>query len=138
MNFRRIARMRMIINLCLITNLFLVFLLCGCVKKTPKTPGEVVKAALIAFNNGNDSEAESYFSPGIAAEARQYFLEKYTDGRTLTNVDQNIQIIDEKVQGDNASVRLDVQFTVKRGSLIGKGTTVYLHRKNSEWKITGN
>ena len=107
---------------------------CGLLKKSPS---ETVKAAYMAANKGDYSEAERYLSSeaintmkGIGALGGG--TKGIWDRNTRNGTIEKIEILNEDIRGEGATVLIKIHF--KDGSTTD--STEPLIQENGSWKLT--
>lgn len=110
----------------------------GCDSIGQKSPSEVVKAAYMAANEGKYSEAEKYLSSEVITAMKGGLgalaggMKGAWDKTTRNGTIEKIEIIDEGVRGESATVKFRIHF--KDGKT--KDDDEPLIKENGQWKIT--
>ncbi len=98
-----------------------------------KSPGDAVKAAYMAANAGEYSEAEKYVSTDVLnAWARSGGMKSEWDRITRDGTIDRIEILKEEIRGEGAKVSIRIHF--KDGQT--KNDNEPLIKQSGEWKIT--
>ncbi len=123
---------------CAVLVAFLIVFFSGCGKISQKSPAETVKAFYMTANEGEYSEAEKYLSSealkamkgelGLLAGGLKGTLDKATRNGTIAR----IEILDEKIRGEGATVDFIIHF--KDGKT--KKESEPLIKEEEGWKIT--
>lgn len=103
------------------------------------TPSDVVKKAYTYANEGKYSEVEKYFSEDSLTYIKNYAIltggiKDICDLNTNNRTIENIEIIDESIEGEGATVK--VKFTYEDNS--EREYNAELIKENGEWKLLIN
>ncbi len=115
-----------------------ILTLAGCATKDPNSPGEVVKAAYLAANEGQYAEVEKHLSSKTRSKLKLLVflggsLEEALNKETKKGTIKKIKIKKVEIQGEEAIVRFKLHFqdgTTKDGEKK-------LIKEDGEWKISG-
>jgi hypothetical protein len=104
------------------------------------TPSEVVVAAYTAANEGKYSEVEKYIDPDSLHRLNVFSsTREYWDEETLGGLMLKIEILEEEIRGEGATVTFYIYFpdifNLHQGQPVRHKKMEALILKNGQWKI---
>ena len=115
---------------------FIIYSGCGSIGQ--KSPTETVKAAIMAANDAEYSEADKYLSADILNVMKGSLgtlsggMKGAWDEKTHNGTIKEIEILKEEVRGEGATVNFKIHF--KDGKT--EDGTQHLIKENGQWKFT--
>lgn len=115
--------------------LFLSLVLCACGGGDWSTPQDTMKKAKAAFDSGDMDKIVECYHPGDHVEKMKKEIKEINDSGMKLSISYKEE--DIKIEGEKASVKVEMKFTDKDGKEDTDGETFHMSKKDGIWKLDG-